>query len=209
MPCGPSPGPGAASSLSRDDRGHSDLSSEVPSSGNFPLPPGWPGPLPRAPTEPECPSLSPSDSACASPITAPTALGCCCLSTAVYASGVGAPLDRARDIVSHCCVPSIAQGKVWSRVPPTYSLAVWPWARPLTSVPQCLICERGKKVAQATPQLPAELGRVWARLTLTFPRDGVTQGSGTAAVTTRAPGCRALQFCSEGRATSVQQLSLR
>lgn len=153
-----------------------------------PYPPGWPGPLPRAPTEPECPSLSPSDSACASPITAPTALGCCCLSTAVYASGVGAPLDRARDIVSHCCVPSIAQGKVWSRVPPTHSLAVWPWARPLTSVPQCLICERGKKVAQATPQLPAELGRVWARLTLTFPRDGVTQGSGTAAVTTRAPG---------------------
>lgn len=138
------------------------------------------------------------------PITAPTALGCCCLSTAVNVSGVGAPLDRARDIVSHCCVPSIAQGKVWSRVPPTHSLAVWPWARPLTSVPQCLICERGKKVAQATPQLPAELGRVWARLTLTPPQDGVIRLWNNICHQ-QGPGVQS----PEGRVTPVQRLSLR
>lgn len=89
-----------------------------------------------------------------------------------------------------CPQHHLGQGLV--RSTSTHSVAVCPQARPLTSVPQFLICKMGKNMGQATPQLPAELRRVWVRLTPSFPQDEVTQGSGTASITKRALECRAL-----------------
>lgn len=120
---------------------HSCLSSEVPSSGTLSLisqaSPGLPQIL-------KCPSSELKLVGLSFPITALTTPDCCWLSPAQLNSRVWATWDRVWAFLSHCCVLSITQCKIRPRAaPPPLLSYVWPWARPLTSLPQRLlfICE--------------------------------------------------------------------